>query len=412
MEIFIALVVALALLAPPFILRATFFYMPSEWAIPLVWVVEMIVMVVLLVGWGWARKKRIDGALIDETNHIKLSRLQAFLWIIIAASALWVLVVLRLLALRDLTPEELTACTTLQTAGGMQPAAAESFCSQKVPLQITIPQELWWAIGISVTSFVGANLVLSTKQEKTPNDETLARLQRKSLDKAFKEAKVDPRSLEPWMIQRMDLLKETDERSLPRIHKLTAARRTLAVDLNPYEIASLKFADSPVWNTGKVIDLQAKTPLHPQNNLEPTVWELLKHVPLEELDSLTETTLMNIKNVAKFARSNSTISEERVGIAHANQDPKDASWMDLVRGDEIVDYENVNVGKVQMLFFTLIIVAAYGMAVWQLLGGPLEVLRHPLNVALPSFSEQFDIILGVSHAGYLAAKAVDQTPKA
>ena len=39
----------------------------------------------------------------------------------------------------------------------------------------------------------------------------------------------------------------------------------------------------------------------------------------------------------------------------------------------------------------------------------LTILRHPLGVEFPPFSNSLNTLLGISHSGYLAVKTVDQT---
>lgn len=282
-----------AILATVVVLGAPYLLLWLNWAwLPIVWLLEVGLMVVLLALIGQIRHGRPDGVLIDQTNHIKLSRLQAFLWFILVASVLLVLASARFAQpLGDLVKDEMTACVALQTEGGMGAEAAKGFCSKPQPLQIEIPQEIWWAMGISVTSLVGANLIQSSKEEREPTDSQQRRINAKA------------------GVQRS--------------------------------------ADLP--------------------------------------------------------------SELQDGLIHKNAKATDARWMDLVRGDEIGDFDYINVAKVQMLFLTLIIISVYSMAVWQLLAGPFNVILHPLQVAFPSFSEQLDVILGISHAGYLSAKAVNHT---
>ncbi|GEN06837.1 hypothetical protein MFU01_18740 [Myxococcus fulvus] len=90
------------------------------------------------------------GVLINERNLMSLSRLQAATWTVIVLSGYLTLAILRV---RD----------------GISP-----------PLDIAIPQELWWAMGISTTSLLGTPLLLTNKRSKTPDsrvvDNTAAQL--------------------------------------------------------------------------------------------------------------------------------------------------------------------------------------------------------------------------------------------
>jgi hypothetical protein len=78
---------------------------------------------------------------------------------------------------------------------------------------------------------------------------------------------------------------------------------------------------------------------------------------------------------------------------------EDARFADLFQGDEIGNAAHLDLGKVQMFFFTIIIVIAYGAALASIFGG--EKIKE-----LPKLSSGLVTLLGISHAGYLANKAV------
>jgi hypothetical protein len=85
-----------------------------------------------------------------------------------------------------------------------------------------------------------------------------------------------------------------------------------------------------------------------------------------------------------------------------------ASWMDLFTGEEVGNAAHLDLTRIQMFFFTLVSVAAYSASL-------ISVFRHvgPDGIhALPSFSSTLVTLLGISHAGYLTAKAVPHTTSA
>lgn len=85
-----------------------------------------------------------------------------------------------------------------------------------------------------------------------------------------------------------------------------------------------------------------------------------------------------------------------------------ASWMDLFTGEEVGNAAHLDLTRIQMFFFTLVCVAAYSASL-------VSLFRHlgPEGVhALPSFSSTLVTLLGISHAGYLTAKAVPHTTSA
>jgi hypothetical protein len=88
------------------------------------------------------------------------------------------------------------------------------------------------------------------------------------------------------------------------------------------------------------------------------------------------------------------------GVLLKNRRFKDARWGDLLKGDETGNAVSVDLGKIQMFFFSFIIIASYGIAVAKLLDGDGEIS------ALPAVDEGMNVLLGISHTGYLANKAV------
>jgi hypothetical protein len=86
-----------------------------------------------------------------------------------------------------------------------------------------------------------------------------------------------------------------------------------------------------------------------------------------------------------------------------NSDLKQARWADLFKGDEVGNAATVDFAKLQMFFFTFVLVVAYGTALGAMFrdAGPIT--------ALPDVREGMYVLLGISHTGYLASKAVPHT---
>lgn len=89
-------------------------------------------------------------------------------------------------------------------------------------------------------------------------------------------------------------------------------------------------------------------------------------------------------------------------IAH-NPTPQESNWSDIFRGEETSNEANLDLGKVQMFYFTVILVLAYGVAVGQVLAGD-----GPFG-EFPTLDEGMITLLGISHAAYLVNKAVPRT---
>jgi hypothetical protein len=90
-----------------------------------------------------------------------------------------------------------------------------------------------------------------------------------------------------------------------------------------------------------------------------------------------------------------------VGQLVMNQAPETARWADMFQGSETGNVGQLDLGKVQMFFFTLILVLAYASALSTL----FQQGRGPV-LALPVIDGGMLALLGISHAGYLVNKAL------
>jgi hypothetical protein len=83
-----------------------------------------------------------------------------------------------------------------------------------------------------------------------------------------------------------------------------------------------------------------------------------------------------------------------------NETPADARWSDLLKGDESGDAATVDLGKLQMFFFTFVLVLGYAVAIARLFD------RTGAVSSLPIVDSSVNTLLGISHTGYLANKVV------
>ena len=99
------------------------------------------------------------------------------------------------------------------------------------------------------------------------------------------------------------------------------------------------------------------------------------------------------------------------GIQVVNETSSLARFLDIFMGEEQVDFNYVDIGKVQMFMvsvalwigYTFTLVADLPDAIAGAGDGP---------VVFPEFSPTMLTLLAISHAGYLSVKAVDKTPTA
>lgn len=108
------------------------------------------------------------------------------------------------------------------------------------------------------------------------------------------------------------------------------------------------------------------------------------------------------------ATATSMMQEMRLthrGLVIANESSQDASLADLFMGDEVGNFAEVDMSKVQMFFFTIIIILAYAAALGTMFG-----TARPTGIdAFPALNESVVALLGISQAGYLTYKAVPHT---
>jgi len=81
-----------------------------------------------------------------------------------------------------------------------------------------------------------------------------------------------------------------------------------------------------------------------------------------------------------------------------------ASFTDMFLGDDKANGKCLDLGKLQMFYFTVILALAYAVSIGILFTNDGIGAAHPMQ--FPALNEQFLVLLGISHAGYLAYKAV------
>lgn len=99
------------------------------------------------------------------------------------------------------------------------------------------------------------------------------------------------------------------------------------------------------------------------------------------------------------------IEEHRTGTLYGNPSPRDAQLIDMFQGTEVGNTAYVDISKVQMFFFTIGALVAYGADVFQL------VTKTAPNAitTLPEIKGGLLAILAISHSTYIVGKAVDHT---
>jgi hypothetical protein len=93
------------------------------------------------------------------------------------------------------------------------------------------------------------------------------------------------------------------------------------------------------------------------------------------------------------------------GVLAANDQPNQSSWLDMFGAEEVGNIGRLDLGKIQMFYFTIILVFSYAAALASLLASSSGKID-----AFPALTQSAIALLGISHAAYLANKAVPRTP--
>lgn len=101
------------------------------------------------------------------------------------------------------------------------------------------------------------------------------------------------------------------------------------------------------------------------------------------------------------------IFQHKQGTLYANPSMDDAGLSDMFEGDEVGNAASVDLAKVQMFFFNIIVALSYisllSKTMAQLAIDPGKVIELPL------LSQGMIALLGISHAGHLMGKTADRT---
>ncbi len=89
------------------------------------------------------------------------------------------------------------------------------------------------------------------------------------------------------------------------------------------------------------------------------------------------------------------------GQTMVNTSLEDAQWSDMFKGEETGNAAHLDLGKVQMLYFTLILVLVYAVFLGSVFAGAAAKID-----AFPALDQGMVALLGISHAGYLTHKAI------
>ncbi len=168
----------------------------------------------------------------------------------------------------------------------------------------------------------------------------------------------------------------------------------LAIAVPPQVWIALGISASSL--VGSPLILNQKTIVKPDDTQkDKTVKSIGQQEELPE-----KTTIAN-----KFVKSGNSAasvtvkSVDSVGLVIVKAVPQYARWVDLFKGEETGNGAYLDMAKIQMFFFTLILVFAYAVNI----GAMFSSTANPVT-EFPPFDSSVVWLLGISHAGYLTSK--------
>lgn len=94
-----------------------------------------------------------------------------------------------------------------------------------------------------------------------------------------------------------------------------------------------------------------------------------------------------------------TSDQELNGPLYRNKSPKDARWSDLITGEQNSNCLHLDLPRLQMCFFTLVALLTYAVLLHE------QLIEAAPYESLPGLNEGLLAIIAISHSGYLASKA-------
>lgn len=102
-------------------------------------------------------------------------------------------------------------------------------------------------------------------------------------------------------------------------------------------------------------------------------------------------------------RVRSVAARGRIAV---NVDVRDANWTDMIKGEQLGNFATVDIGKTQLVLVTFVAVCVYVSALWRLFCDPDIAFIG----SLPELSDGLNVLLGISHTGYIASKMTTRDP--
>lgn len=372
--------------------------LPNGWVLPTTvrWVAIGAIITGFMILLGRQIHRRIDGILIDTSYKISLSRVQLIMWTVVAFSALLAIGLERnrLVLTGVVTDPEYRA------------------------LDIGFPPELLLALGISTASLATSSVITQNKKESA-SSRRIELLEDERIMAARDQAEAQARISAAQ--QEVQLATNEENRLRTDLANYQEQQQALQMQMEQLRMAASPAGQpslSPTDATDLPEDALETVPaVSPAETLQ-TIQDQLELIEMQRvraqagIQATRERAALAAQREAdaralfeRATRDLARIDEatrNKVGVIYRNESPEQASWLDIFRGDEISNYQVVQVSKIQMFFFTIAIVLSYSVLLWALMNNAEAMSQNSLN--LPEFSDTLNGLLALSHAGYLVVK--------
>lgn len=373
--------------------------LPNGWTIPtpVRWVAIGAIIVAFMILLGRQIHGRLDGILIDTSYKISLSRVQLIMWTVVAFSALLAIGLERnrLVLTGQITHPEYNA------------------------LDIHFPPELLLALGISTASLATSSVITQNKKESA-SSRRIELLEDERIQAARDQA--DAQTLISAAQQEVQLATNEENRLRSELASYDERQQMLRTQMEQLRMALSAAGQPSLSPAGDTTDLpeealEAVPAVSPAETLQ-TIQDQLEQIEMQKvraqagIQAIRERAALAAQREADaralFERATRDLARiddatrNKIGVIYRNESPEQASWLDIFRGDEISNYQVVQVSKIQMFFFTIAIVLSYAVLLWALMSNA-EAMSGP-SLDLPEFSDTLNGLLALSHAGYLVVK--------
>jgi energy-coupling factor transporter transmembrane protein EcfT len=117
------------------------------------------------------------------------------------------------------------------------------------------------------------------------------------------------------------------------------------------------------------------------------------------------------KDFKERQKADKSLTEPKFGILAFNDGiKKKPKFSEMFTGDEDGNEDSIDLAKVQMFFFTIIIAFSYVVLLFNLINTTsADIFRTASPFNFPALTDSAVALLGISSAGYLANKTYDKT---